>query len=86
MTTTVTTEDRDPSKYTLWWVSNNSQASMYMGDYDSEEEAEAAISGAVRVFIQYGGEHPELIGSWSIEKPEAEDWGVSGFGQGVQWE
>lgn len=83
---TTATGDRDPNKYTLWWVSNNGQSRMYMGDYDSQEEAEAAISGAVRVFIQYRAEDPELTGSWRIEKPEAEGFGVPVFWEGVQWE
>jgi hypothetical protein len=65
----VRTDQRDPKRYTLWWVSDNQQASMWYGNYDTYEAAEADIPNARRECEEQLRDDEDLRGHWSIEEP-----------------
>lgn len=63
------TDGRDPSKHTLWWVNSECDARMFFGNFDSEAEAEIAKPAARLKFIKYRDESPEASGFWCIQPP-----------------
>jgi hypothetical protein len=66
--------DRDETKYTLWWVSGDKQASMFGGNYESQEAAEAAIPTVEAEFRdQCSNDCPwDELSTWNIEAPDSE--------------
>jgi hypothetical protein len=66
----VDTDFRDPEKYTLWWISDDKQASLFFGNFDSYEAAEADIYNAQREFESVLLPGDAFSGFWDIDEPE----------------
>ena len=64
--------DRNPKKYTLWWNAGDGQASVFGGDYDSEDAARAAIPEVEQEFRnECNSDSPyDEDATWSVQDPE----------------
>lgn len=63
---------RDTTKFTLWWTSGDRQACMWGGDFDTEAEAEAAIPAARAEYLAMCNDDSPVDEDhiWTIEPPE----------------
>lgn len=68
-------QDRDETKWTLWWIAGDRQSCLFFGNFDTAEEAEAAIPAAKAEFLSQCPddyeEHPDA--SWNIQPPTEDD-------------
>lgn len=60
-----------PKAWNLWWVSEDGQSDLHMGEYASKAEAEAAVPGAIAEMLGQCATDIErqsiLAGSMSVE-------------------
>lgn len=67
--------DRDTTKWTLWWTSGDQQMSMFGGNFDSREAAEAGIAAAEAEFRGQLCDPSDWDedSTWDIEEPSTSE-------------